>query len=159
MIIKGLIDEDFSNYKIPSMFIAFPYCSFKCCKEQNLPIKTCQNCELAQIKDIEVSVNNIVNRFLSNPITTSVVVGGMEPFDSWTDLELLINTFRQHTEVTIVIYSGYKEEEIQDKINKLKHYSNIIIKFGRYIPNQQPHFDEILGVQLASPNQYARKIS
>lgn len=159
MILKGLRDEDFTQYKIPSMFIAFPHCSFKCCKEQNLPIETCQNCELAQAKGIEVSANSIVDRFLSNPITASVVIGGMEPFDSWVDLELLIDTFRQHTEATIVIYSGYKEEEIQDKIDKLQYYSNIIIKFGRYIPNQQQHFDETLGVQLASPNQYARKIS
>ena len=33
MIIKQLIDEDFVNYKVPSMFIAFPRCTFKCEKE------------------------------------------------------------------------------------------------------------------------------
>ena len=32
MIIKGLIDEDFINYKKPSMVIEFPYCNFKCDK-------------------------------------------------------------------------------------------------------------------------------
>ena len=35
----------------------------------------------------------------------------------------------------------------------------IIIKYGRFIPNQQKHYDEILGVYLASDNQYAEKIS
>ena len=33
MLIKGIIDEDFLNYKKPSMVIAFPHCSFKCEKE------------------------------------------------------------------------------------------------------------------------------
>jgi len=33
MIIKGLIDEDFVNYKKPSMTIMMPYCTFKCDKE------------------------------------------------------------------------------------------------------------------------------
>ena len=42
---------------------------------------------------------------------------------------------------------------------KLKQYDNIIIKFGRFIPNQEKHYDEVLGVELASPNQYARRIS
>jgi hypothetical protein len=42
---------------------------------------------------------------------------------------------------------------------QLKSFSNIIIKFGRFIPNQEPHYDEVLGVKLASDNQYARRIS
>ena len=41
----------------------------------------------------------------------------------------------------------------------LKKYSNIIIKFGRFIPNQKPHYDPVLGVELASDNQYGEKIS
>ena len=30
MKIKGLISEDFVNYKKPAMTIMFPYCTFKC---------------------------------------------------------------------------------------------------------------------------------
>ena len=44
-------------------------------------------------------------------------------------------------------------------INNLKQFPNIIIKFGRFIPNQQSHYDEVLGINLASDNQYAKKIS
>ena len=57
------------------------------------------------------------------------------------------------------ILAGYNKEEIQDKIDILKNFINIIIKFGRYIPNQKPHYDEVLGVNLASDNQYGEKIS
>ena len=58
----------------------------------------------------------------------------------------------------VVIYTGYKEEEILDKINVLKSYEPIIIKFGRYVPNQKSHYDDVLGVNLASDNQYAKII-
>ena len=32
-IVKGIIFEDFVNYKKPSMVIEMPYCDFKCDKE------------------------------------------------------------------------------------------------------------------------------
>ena len=50
-------------------------------------------------------------------------------------------------------------DEILSKIEDLLKFSNIIIKFGRYIPGQKPHYDEILGVNLASDNQYAEVIT
>ena len=59
----------------------------------------------------------------------------------------------------IVIYTGYNEDEIQKEINKLRQFKNIIIKFGRFIPNQKKKYDEVLGVTLSSDNQYAEVIS
>ena len=64
--------------------------------------------------------------------------------------------FRYYTPDDIVIYTGYTEEEIKDKVKWLSLYENIIIKFGRFVPNAEKHFDEVLGVELASPNQYAK---
>lgn len=157
MIVKNIIEEDFSNYKKPSMFIAFPNCSFKCEKECGLQV--CQNSELAKSPNIEISYDNIIKKYLNNNITEAIVFGGLEPFDSLKDLYLLVNAFRLYTDDDIVIYTGYKEEEIREKLTFLKQYPNIIIKFGRFIPNQEHHFDETLGVELVSPNQYAIKIS
>ena len=57
-----------------------------------------------------------------------------------------------------MIYTGYYLDEIADKIRVLTEYKNIIIKFGRFVPNQKKHYDEVLGVYLASDNQYAKKI-
>ena len=51
------------------------------------------------------------------------------------------------------------KEEIADKINILKRYDNIVVKFGRFLPGHKKHYDEVLGVELASPNQYAEVIS
>ena len=80
----------------------------------------------------------------------------MNQFD---DIYNFIVDFRFYCNDDIVIYTGYTEEEIKDYISKLKKFENIIIKFGRYIPNQEKHYDKILGIYLASDNQYAKKIS
>ena len=153
MKIKGLISEDFVNYKKPAMTIMFPCCNFKCGTEY------CQNSPLAKTENIEMDISNIVIRYLNNPITESVVMQGLEPFDSWNDLIEFVKQLRESTDDDIVIYTGYYKEEIADKIALLSKYKNIIIKYGRYIPNQEKHYDEVLGVYLASSNQYAERIS
>lgn len=153
MKIKGLISEDFVNYKKPSMTIMFPCCTFKCGTEY------CQNSPLAKEKNIDLEIDDIVTRYINNPITESIVMQGLEPFDSWNDLMKLIEKLRSFVDDDIVIYTGYYKEEIADKIHVLSKYKNIIVKFGRYIPNQEKHYDEVLGVYLASDNQYAEKIS
>ena len=154
MKIKGLISEDFVNYKKPAMTIMFPHCNgFKCGAEY------CQNSPLSKAEDIEMDISDIVIRYLNNPITESVVMQGLEPFDSWDDLIGLVDCLRRSTDDDIVIYTGYNKEEIINKVCLLSNYKNIIIKYGRYIPNQEKHYDEVLGVYLASSNQYAERIS
>ena len=157
MVIKGATMEDFSNYKKPSMFIAFPQCTWKCDKECG--VQVCQNGALAKAPDIDINVDKVVKKYLDNPITKAVVCGGLEPFDSWSDLLLFIEEFRAKSQDDLIIYTGYYKEEIIDKINILKRFPNIIIKTGRYIPNQEKHYDEVLGIELASPNQRAERIS
>lgn len=156
MIIKGIIDEDFINYKKPSMTIEFPYCSFKCDKECGQQV--CQNSALVNEPNISVSVYKIIDRYLNNPITKAVVCQGLEPFDSKDDLYVFIDRFRRRTDDPIIIYTGYTEEELKDELPVLEQFGNIIIKFGRFIPNSLHKFDDILGVELASNNQYAKFI-
>lgn len=156
MKIKGLIDEDWVNYKKPSMFLLFNRCSFKCDKECGRQV--CQNSALANEKNIEITVDKIIDRYMTNPITKALVCGGLEPFDSWEDLQCLILNFRYYTNDDIVIYTGYYKEEIdKEKIDWLKLYSPIIIKYGRFIPNNEEYFNNDLGVKLASKNQYTEK--
>ena len=156
--IRGLIEEDFVNYKKPSMYIAFPYCTFKCDKECGYSV--CQNSSLVTNSEIiNIDEQEIINRYIDNPITTSIVISGLEPFDSYKDLFILIKAFREKTLDDIVIYTGYNKNEIENNIEELKQFKNIFVKFGRFIPNQQKHYDNILQVNLASPNQYGEKIS
>ena len=176
MKIKGLIDECFNDYKKPSMYIAFPTCTFKC--DDLNDCKICQNSELVHSPDIEIKKEEIIERYINNPITSAIVFSGLEPFDSILDVVAFITCLREeyHCNDDIVIYTGYTEEELKDgrystnyqKTNNktladlytyICHYPNIIIKFGRFVINEQPHFDEVLGIKLNSLNQYARKVS
>lgn len=152
IILKGLVDEDFSNYKKPSMYLIFPNCTFKCGRAN------CQNSALANpLLQVEVDIKSIVVRYMGNPITKAIVCGGLEPMDSFEELLLFIKEVRKECNDDIVIYTGYYEEEVLDKIDQLKKFSNIIIKFGRYIPEKEPYFNEILGVTLIGKNQYVVK--
>ena len=158
MKIKGIIFEDTINYKKISLTIMMPYCSFKCDKEFGSNI--CQNGALANSPNIEIDPKQIIKKYyLDNYLVDAIVFQGLEPFDSWNDLLNFIEEFRKVSSDDIVIYTGYNENEIMEKIELLSQYDNIIIKFGRYVPNQESHFDEVLGVKLASSNQYAKKIS
>lgn len=156
MIIKQLIFEDLVNYKVPSMFIGTSKCSFKCDKECGM--RVCQNSILATSQSIDINTNIIVHRYLNNDLTKAIVIGGLEPFDTYDEIIDLISKLRNFTEDDIVIYTGYYKHEIAEYIKSMKQYKNIIIKFGRYIPNQKSHFDNVLGVYLASDNQYAERI-
>lgn len=155
MRVKQIIDEDFTNYKKPSMFIAFPTCSFKCGKGY------CHNAELVDMPDITVTPQDIVNRYKRNNLTSAIVCGGLEPMDNLPSLYLLIAAIREENITDdIVVYTGYTESETTNcGLELLSRYPNVIVKFGGYIPNQKPHYDDVLGIMLASDNQYAKKIS
>lgn len=157
MRIKNLIDEDFVNYKKPSMFIITPKCDFKCDKECGKPV--CQNSELAKAPIIEIEDEEIIQRYLNNPITEAIVIGGLEPFDDFNELYSFIMDFRDCSKDDIVIYTGYYPEEIPSYLEKLSWFKNIIIKFGRFIPDRPHKYDELLGVFLASDNQGAKNLN
>jgi hypothetical protein len=164
MLIKGIIDEDFVNFRKPSMVIMCPTCSFKCDKEFGEQV--CQNGALATSPNIEVDYSEITQRYLQNPITKAIVFSGLEALDSITDIYFLVTMLRANgCEDDVVIYTGYTEDEVADMktdnnykyINILKSLKPIIIKYGRYKPHGNKHYDEVLGVNLASDNQYAVK--
>jgi len=154
MKIIDIKDYDICNYKKPSMFIIMPYCSFKCDIENGC--KLCQNSCLAKANKIDISVDKIIEMFDNNKLVDAIVFGGLEPFDSAEDLQCFIMNFRYQHANDIVIYTGYTEEEIKERFNWIYLYENIIIKYGRFRPSQKSHYDEILGVNLVSDNQYAK---
>ena len=153
--LKGIIDEDFVNYKVPSMSLMFPKCSFKCDRQY------CQNASLIDEPDITIAIDDLCKRYINNPITKAVVCQGLEPLDSIDDLINFIATLRYkyNCDDDVVIYTGYNRNEIiPGDIGIFRDFNNIIIKYGRYVHGFKSHFDPVLGVYLASDNQYAERI-
>ena len=161
MRVKTIVDEDFVNYKKPSMFIGTISCGGKCCIEGGFPLSVCQNDGWRGNAPINILDEVIVKRYLNNPITKSIVLGGMEPMEQSDEVLALIKTLRDdygcHDDV--VIYTGYYPDEVTAILEKLQSFDNIVVKFGRYIPNIKSRFDDVLGVTLVSENQYAERIS
>lgn len=158
MRVKGVVQEDFVNYKKPAMFISTATCSFKCDRESGT--QCCQNGPLANQPDIDIGIGRLVEMYAANQITQAVVFGGLEPMDQFEDITKFISRLRAtDCRDDVVIYTGYKKEEISHKVWTLAAFPNIIIKYGRYVPNSEPRYDDVLGVTLASKNQYAEKIS
>lgn len=158
MKILNISAEDFVNYKKPAMFIGMGTCTFKCCNEAGISPEVCQN-YILQHDSMDIGAETIVGYYMSNSITEAIVIGGLEPFDTFMDLLDLVDEFRRNTEDDIVIYTGYYPYEIVNYLLYLTEYDNIIIKFGRFIPNCKKKKDKLLGVELASSNQYAVKLN
>ena len=157
MTVKGITDEDFVNYKLPSMFITTCYCSFKCEKESG--VRCCQNSALATAPTKTISDDFIIKRYLSNPISRAIVFGGLEPFNQFDEMFSFIIKLRQEYSCNdpVVIYTGFRQDEIKAEVMALKHFPPVIIKYGRFVPNDTPHLDPVLGVTLSSSNQYAEE--
>jgi hypothetical protein len=142
------------------MFIACCFCDWKCCTERDIDKSICQNSEIAKQPNIEIPDEEIVMRYLSNKITSAIIFGGLEPIKQIDEVTQLIKLVRDSgVNDDIVIYTGYYPDEIQNEIHQLKQFQNIVVKFGRYIPNSKSVYDKVLGVNLVSENQYAIKIS
>ena len=157
--LKGVMAEDFINYRLPSMFLISSYCDWKCCREGGFSETICQNNNIVNIPIKEYTYLSLLKTYVSNEISKAIVIGGLEPFKQFDEIYGLIDYFRQNNVFDIfVIYTGYNKQEIQEQIFKLEKFKNIIVKFGRYVPNQKEHYDEILGINLASDNQYAEVI-
>lgn len=158
MKLISLIDEDFVNYKKPSMVLGFPFCDFKCGKEN------CQNASLDGAQTIDISYEEVVDRFLESEVSEAIVLAGLEPMDSLVDVKNLVDELRRvrGNASDIVIYTGYTEEELRPKLQFIKREcgwgigENIYIKYGRYIPEEEPYFNELLGITLAGRNQGAK---
>ena len=157
---RGLIDEDFTNYKLPSMFIITPYCDFKCDKENGNRI--CQNSSLLNEPIIEIEHDKLIQRYLDNKITKAVVFGGLEPMSEFSFREVYWFIHKLRFDYNcfdpVVIYTGYYPEELVDELSTLSKFDNIIVKFGRFKPGHKQHYDEVLGVNLASDNQWAEEL-
>ena len=158
--VKGIIWEDIVNYKKIGTTLMFPHCDFKCDKECG--VNVCQNSSLAAAASQTVLMSLFMRRYMENPLTEAIILQGLEPLDdpiSIYTVSAALNDFNCQDD--LVIYTGYYKEEVDPEfLHNLATYTpgHLIIKWGRYIPNQEKHYDPILGIYLASNNQYGEMI-
>ena len=123
----------------------------------------CQNSALANTPAIECKSEDIIARYVENPITKAVVFSGLEPLDNEEQVFSFIRLFRESSQDDIILYTGYRENE--ERFTEFCEFiykngcKNILAKVGRFIPDSPHRFDDILGVELASDNQYGKVIS
>ena len=163
MRLKFIKQEDFVNYKKASMFLGTCFCDFKCCHEAGFPTTLCQNEPWSNEPIKQYDDIWILDEFDSNPFVDAIVIGGMEPLKQFDELIDFLNCRREHeskkvNNADVVIYTGYYPNEIVNELMCLSAYPNVIMKYGRFIPNVDGRFDNILGVYLASNNQYAERL-
>lgn len=159
MLVKEIQDENLQDYKKISMFVCSSACDWKCCTEAGNDI--CQNMSSANMINICIPNECICQRYLNNPLSKAIIFGGLEPILQINDVFDIIRLLRCEYECfdDIVIYTGYEKYEISEIVKKLSNYRNIIVKFGRYMPDRDNVYSPELGIYLASDNQYALKLS
>ena len=64
MITKGIVFEDFVNYKVPCMTIEMPHCNFKCDKECGRQV--CQNSALASAPILNCMAFPLIKKYQDN---------------------------------------------------------------------------------------------
>jgi pyruvate-formate lyase-activating enzyme len=155
-----LEENNINHYYKNGLLIATISCSFKCLKEQDLPMSICQNSHIGNLPTMEKEIEEVIKEnYINNPLQECIIFAGLEPLDQFEEVLNFVKTFRKYKQDDIVIYAGYNKDEIIDKVEILKQYTNIIIKFGRFIKDSEKIFDDVLKIKLASKNQYAVKIS
>ena len=153
------IRESFTEYYKTGLLIATPFCTDKCSKDLGLEVSLCHNC-LIENEYEEISNKDILQRYKDGQgLFKSLIFAGREPMDSFEELVELIRDFRELYNDDIVIYTGFYKNEIFSKLAIIKMFENIVVKFGRFIPNQEKVYDNILQVYLANKEQYVEKIS
>lgn len=157
MELKSVVYEDYVNYRKPSMFIGTCRCDWKCCRDDARC--KCQNSGFANYPSVSMDDSELLDRYIGNPLTHAVVFGGLEPMLQFDEVVGFVGRLREKCDDDVVIYTGYYEDEIAGEIERLREFRNVVVKFGRFIPCRESRFDEVLGVTLASDNQYARRIS
>ena len=124
----------------------------------NVGKELCQNSPLAKTPTKEIDVEKIVEEYLKNELTSAIVFGGLEWMDQFLELLECIEAFRKKTNDDIIVYTGYDKEEIPEHLMTLKKYKNIIMKFGRFIPNQKTHYDKVLRSTISFKQSIWREI-
>lgn len=146
--------EVFQDYKKSALLLCCISCDWKCCIEAGISNDVCQNHNIAKQGEARLPFDVILNR-VNSSLTDAIIFGGLEPLLQTKEVCGLIEYLREcGVKKDILVYTGYYLEEIDSGVLERLKKCHVILKCGRYIPNKPKKFDKILGITLASDNQY-----
>jgi len=105
-----------------------------------------------------IEIKDLIKNFNYNLMSEAILFAGLEPMLQFDEVMSFITEFRMSNSEDVVIFTGYNLEEIEDKVEILSQFNDIILKVGRYRPDLPSKYDEVLKIDLASSNQYAIKL-
>jgi len=152
MKLKQILHETYGDYKECSMLLIADNCINKC--------EGCHNQHLLQLESKIFPDEEIIKRFVENPLSKAIIFGGLEPMDQAEEVEKFIFTaINMGIACPIIIYTSYNPLSYvfrcSNVMEAIKQYlGKVIIKHGPYKKDLKPVFNEDLGVTLASSNQY-----
>lgn len=146
--------EVFQDYKKSALLFCTCFCDWKCCIEAGISKDICQNHKIANQREVNLPFEKALN-MVKFSITDSIIFGGLEPILQAEEVCSLIEYLRNKgITKDILIYTGYYIEEIEESVLQRLKNCHVILKCGRFKPDRPKKFDEILGITLASDNQY-----
>lgn len=148
------VKEVFQDYKKSALMLGTCFCDWKCCKESGFPVTLCQNHSISKQGFHTVTFKQVLD-YVRKSYTDAVLFAGLEPFMQKKEVLSCVRYLREKgVTKDIVIYTGYYLEELNEEVLEVCENCHVILKCGRFIPNRKPVFDKVLGVTLASDNQY-----
>ena len=61
------------------------------------------------------------------PLVDGITISGGEPFDQFDALLAIVTQLREKTKVDILVYTGYSIEDINDQLQQIKPYIDVLI--------------------------------
>ena len=61
------------------------------------------------------------------PLVDGITISGGEPFDQFDALLAIVSQLREKTKVDILVYTGYSIEDINDQLQQIKPYIDVLI--------------------------------
>lgn len=142
------VRETITDYRKSTLYLCGYICTLGC--------KDCFHNELKKNHPTTLSIEKLFTDYISTTSCDAILFSGLNWLEQIEELFVLIHYIRSnHINKDIVIYTGYDKHEISDKIAMLSKFDNIIIKYGRFDATLPPRYDDVLGITLASSNQWA----
>lgn len=100
--------------------IWFQGCSLRC--------KGCLSPDTWQVKDNNITVEQLLDQITQwLPLADGITISGGEPFEQPEALSALVRGIKLRTDADILVYSGYRWDDIEEHVSQMAPYIDALI--------------------------------